>query len=261
MNRQYSIVKLAFLIVFALSFSAYHSGSPGGRTGSSTDVNTCGVSGCHGTQTPLVADLISSSIPPNGYEGDSTYTITISANQTGIDKYGFELVAEDGDGNIVGTFIGNSEVTAFSGNRRATHKSTSNSGTDGKAWTVDWKAPAAGTGPVTFYCAALFANGNGNNSGDSVRTDQLEVQENGLVGINEISKLDLKIYPNPTTDYININGGNDLFKSIKLIDAQGKIVLNQEFAEVLSLKSLAPGSYFLKLESEEFSKTYKINKQ
>ena len=261
MNRLYSIAKLAFLIVLAFSFSAYHSGSPGGRTGSTTDINTCGVSGCHGTQTPVAADLISSNIPLNGYDGDSTYIITISPSQDGINKYGFELVAEDADGNIVGAFEGNTEVTAFSSNRRATHKSTSNSGTNGKTWTVNWKAPSAGTGPITFYCASLFANGNGNNSGDSVRIDELEVQENGLVGLSEISKLDLLIYPNPTTDFVNIEGGKELFHTMKLINAQGEIVLAEDFKEVLSLKSFAPGLYILKLESEEFSKSYKINKQ
>jgi len=36
-----------------------------------------------------------------------------------------------------------------------------------RSWTADWIAPAAGTGDVDFTVAVLYANGNGQNTGDT----------------------------------------------------------------------------------------------
>ena len=36
-----------------------------------------------------------------------------------------------------------------------------------RSWTADWIAPPAGTGDVDFTVAVLYANGNGQNTGDT----------------------------------------------------------------------------------------------
>ena len=48
---------------------------------------------------------------------------------------------------------------------------------DGADFEFDWTAPAAGSGPVTFYAAGNAANGNGNNQGDHIYTTNLTLDE------------------------------------------------------------------------------------
>jgi hypothetical protein len=44
-------------------------------------------------------------------------------------------------------------------------------------WNFQWTAPAAGTGPVTFYVASNAANNNGSTSGDEIYTDSYTLLE------------------------------------------------------------------------------------
>ncbi len=46
---------------------------------------------------------------------------------------------------------------------------------------IPWKAPAAGTGAVTFYTASNLANGNGRSSGDQVVKSTLNIAEGTAV--------------------------------------------------------------------------------
>ena len=68
------------------------SGSPGGKTGSPTDGETC--TGCHYAGTGTGA-TITTNIPSSGYIPNQVYTITTEINQTGINKFGFEITAEE----------------------------------------------------------------------------------------------------------------------------------------------------------------------
>ncbi len=77
----------------------------------------------------------------------------------------------------------------------------------------------------------------------------------------------VKVYPNPATDYINIDFNikdhSDIL--IQLSDANGRILLkeninSESFSKKLNLNIYAAGTYFLRLTSEDYSKTYKIVK-
>ena len=79
----------------------------------------------------------------------------------------------------------------------------------------------------------------------------------------------VKVYPNPATDYINIdfNTKDNYDFLIQLSDANGKILLkenvqSESFSKKINLNIYATGTYFLRLTSEKgnFSKTYKIVK-
>lgn len=249
MNKRYSLFGLAALTLVGLTLMGYNSGSPGGRTGSPTDASTCGVAGCHGTQTPAPVDMISSDIPSGGYVPGASYEISVSPTKEGISKFGFEMVAEDDNGTKVGTFTDNTEVTAWINDQRVTHKSTSTSATDGtRTWTVSWEAPSAGTGQVTFYAACLAANGNGNNAGDSVLVDSYSVQEQSTASLAETSALDFKAYPNPFVDHIIIKGVEPGSR-YTLHSLQGEKVMDGKYVRPIQVSQLANGHYILRVHS------------
>lgn len=82
--------------------------------------------------------------------------------------------------------------------------------------------------------------------------------------INYLDLSELKIYPNSTTDIINIEANNNLIGcQYKLSDNSGKVVLFgviENEKEVLDLKQYSQGLYFLQLGDNSQS-TFKIVKQ
>ena len=125
----------------------YPSGSPGGYTGSPGDGHNC--TACHGGTAATVTGWITSDVPADGYTPGTTYTITITA--TGSGRKGFEISPQTITGSLLGTVTPGSGNKLCNGNKAITHSSGVNS--NPATWTCTWTAPAAGTGPVTFYGA------------------------------------------------------------------------------------------------------------
>lgn len=149
-------MKLRLLIILAvisaatlalMAFGGYPNGSPAGYTGSPGDGHNC--TSCHGGSASATSGMISTNIPVTGYIADSTYTITVSINLSG--NKGFELSPQNVGGAQLGTLIAGSNSHLTGGTKYITQNSriTSNPAT----WVFQWKAPAAGTGDVTFYAA------------------------------------------------------------------------------------------------------------
>jgi hypothetical protein len=69
-------------------------------------------------------------------------------------------------------------------------------------------------------------------------------------------------YPNPTSDHININNMSG-FKDYVIYDSSSKLLKNGKQIEnrKISIKDLAKGTYFISLNFESFSKTFKIIKE
>jgi len=156
-------------------------GSPGEKTNSPMDGQNC--TSCHsGTiNSGIGTATITTSIPASGYSIGSTYTITITGIKSNCTKFGFELTAERGSSKA-GTFlITSSAATKFASgtnNTAVTHKTAGTNGNTTKIWSMDWTATANSSVSTTFYAALMFANNNGNNSGDNVFTTSLVVLEN-----------------------------------------------------------------------------------
>jgi serine protease AprX len=87
---------------------------------------------------------------------------------------------------------------------------------------------------------------------------------NGL-SVSAFSKNDFIVYPNPTNDSISITLPEGLeSKTIVIYNVLGQKVLEKSISTQLptiSLKSLNSGTYFYKIESNNFSKSGKIIKQ
>jgi hypothetical protein len=81
--------------------------------------------------------------------------------------------------------------------------------------------------------------------------------------INETSFDEIELFPNPTSDHINLTNVQD-FKSVTLFDLAGKQLIYKEnySSEIsLDLKHLKSGVYILKLANDHSEKVYKVIKE
>ncbi len=181
-NRRSSLIPAIFLIsIFIQSLWAYSGNPPNARTGAPGE-NTC--QGCH-SSFPLNSGSGSVSIPdiPQSYLPGETYVMTVSVDQIGLQRWGFELsprTADNTQGGVLG--LTQSQWTQISSSGGVQYLKQNSAGTfngqpAGAAWQFQWTAPEAGTGPVTIYAAGNACNGNGNTSGDYVYTGSFLIEE------------------------------------------------------------------------------------
>jgi len=79
----------------------------------------------------------------------------------------------------------------------------------------------------------------------------------------EVDELDLRIYPNPVSDEIQLNVPNDEIVKIYIFDVLGKLVVDSYFDSAKStvdILSLSKGIYIAKLQSGNLSKIIKFIK-
>lgn len=94
-------------------------------------------------------------------------------------------------------------------------------------------------------------------SGDSEYSNAVVVSIPPITGIADVSLIQLKTFPNPTSDFLNIKWQNDMpFAHIKVVDATGKIYLEQRHfqnEQSLDVHQLPSGQYQLLLFVDERS--------
>lgn len=238
-------------------------GAPAGNTGSPGDGKTCATSSCHAGTAQTKAGMISSDIPSSGYVPGSTYNITVSISQPGINRWGFQISPQDNAGNRLGTLsLSNTIETKLTLSTYVTHTSNGTSGSGTKTWSFKWKAPSAGTGSVPFYAAVMAANNNGGTSGDQVFTDVMTINESAPTSLKDIAEFDFIIFPQPVSDnMLQIQCNTNLIeqiKNIRIIDISGKI---QNFSYNpgkmitsntlnIPLENIKPGIYLLEIQNE-----------
>jgi photosystem II stability/assembly factor-like uncharacterized protein len=93
-----------------------------------------------------------------------------------------------------------------------------------------------------------FCDGNSN---------AIEVIVIGFTGISSNNFVNLNYYPNPATNFLNVELGNYQFEQYQLIDITGKVItsINGNFTSTFSIpiKMLANGFYILKLNGKQQS--------
>jgi hypothetical protein len=247
MKKLYSFLPLLALPLMFI-FMGYSSGTPGGRTGSPGDnENTC--TACH-TGTPQNAtDWITSDIPGNGFVGGETYIITASGTHSGAGKFGFELTAEDENGNKTGSFniINATETQLANGGVSVTHTAQGNTPSgNGKTWEFEWTAPEDIPGDITFYAAFNAADGNGSTSGDVIYLTE-KTYGPDVTGITEVLA-DFRFYPNPSTGVVNLESTNDENNTVSVFNQTGQLVEQLQLSgrsARIDLSNQAKGIYFV----------------
>ena len=156
MNRKVGAVALLFLLLL-VPLGQVNANS-GGRFNSS---NGCGCHGGSGGVTPVLSGL------PSTYAALTTYSLTVGMS-TSPGTGGFNL-----DVNRGTLSNGDTNTQVASNGRQATHDYSPGTST----WTMDWTAPASGSGSVLFKLAVLSGNGNGGTSGDDYDTYSITLSE------------------------------------------------------------------------------------
>lgn len=179
----------------AVSATMNQSGPGAGYTNAPGEAN-CTQSGCHAgslntSGTNYNKIYLSSNFTGGGYIPDSTYTITISAKHTGINKWGFQVTPLLSSNNDPAGAISVSSsrvqryTRVFSGKTREyaghTNSGTSSVATDSTAWVFTWKAPSSNVGKIKFYVALNSANNDANTSGDAIYAKVFEISPSSLL--------------------------------------------------------------------------------
>jgi hypothetical protein len=157
--RTLGLFAILCLAMAAPMSNAYSGGIYGQGTG-------CGGGYCHGSGTQTAS--VSMSGQPSTYSAGSTYTLSVSVTGgASSTNGGFALDVDKGTLSSPGT--GAKINTAANS---ATHTNNNY-----RSWSVDWTAPATGSGVVSIDVAANAADGNGYNTNDVWDTTTYQISE------------------------------------------------------------------------------------
>jgi len=249
------------LLILGMSFESIErvekvynrSAAPAGHSGSPADGKNC--TACHsGSSAEAKTNIISSDIPGGGYVPGSTYTITVTLNSPGTSRFGFQLSPQNNAGDMLGTWGGNTMETQVISGKYATHKMVGTNGTDIKVWTLQWTAPASGTGDVTFYGAFNISNGNNTTTGDKIWTSTMAVSEQGANALKQAGVLVMKAYVSGSDLAIEWNELSVKPAKVTLMDMHGKSISVWNVADRESnfrnqLPALSAGIYVVHVDA------------
>jgi|GEM_PF-719596 len=173
------IITILFLIASVSSVLGYSGGPPDNRCGNPPLNAYC--TQCHSTFALNSGNgsLVLSGLPPDGFVPNQTYPLTLTLNDPGQLRWGFEITSEYQSGSSwlqAGTFAitqpTQTQLSTGSGTAPDFVKHTSAgtfAGTSGPhSWQFNWTAPDASMNAVNFYAAGNAANNNGGNNGDYI---------------------------------------------------------------------------------------------
>jgi hypothetical protein len=254
------------LLLLALGFFLMN--NSGGRASSANQGNT-GAPGdnsrvcstCHGTGINVDLDL--QVLDQDGqavseYVPGSTYRVRVRllTNSSDARAYGFQMTSIiDNNLDDVETWNNptNNAVIARAGDREyVEHNGPSTENT----FEVDWTAPSAGLGSVTFYSAGNAVNGNGSTSGDGGASNSLTLSE-GVASDNlEIENLEIiRISSNPVQDLLIYNAQRSDTYEVHIFDSNGRRVYQKDFftryISIDEVSSWNRGIYFVQISAED----------
>jgi hypothetical protein len=221
------LVTLVLALVFLAQKQslAYSSFAPSGVTGSPGDGLNC--TGCHTGTAQTLSNGITTTIPESGYIPDSIYDITIGNDvaQAGKTLYGFAMTVQKGTSQtLLGSFIGGNGLLI--GQNYITH---SGAKTSPPEWKFQWKAPATGTGTLTFSTALNAANGNGSTSGDLILLSSLTFNENTPNGLSEINNNAREFKPFVADKQLNLSfySASLTVFYLQVFDLNGSVIMQK----------------------------------
>lgn len=230
---------------------------------------TCVNSGCHvGTAPnggPGSISLVTN-IPLTGYIGGQTYDVDVSIQSGGTngDAYGFALSSVvNGTSTFIGVWAGlDAETQVKASGTFATHTTAGTASTGAtKTYNLNWTAPSTGTGTVKFFYAGNSADGNGSNNGDHIYIGTQEIIEDQGLSLAEINSSSIKIFPNPSSDLIQIVDSENMMQGFQLFDLNGKEILSNSshnHTYSLDVAKFSKGMYLIKIMYKNSTKTQKV---
>ena len=89
---------------------------------------------------------------------------------------------------------------------------------------------------------------NRTNDGFKLYLDDISVVKDDPAGIHENELVQVNIYPNPASDYINISG-MDIIDRVQVISLDGKVLIESTDSKI-NIDSLMPGNYIVLIEGD-----------
>ncbi|PWN69836.1 T9SS C-terminal target domain-containing protein [Chryseobacterium phosphatilyticum] len=97
------------------------------------------------------------------------------------------------------------------------------------------------TSITTGQCGGNLSIGNSTMTGD--------VQSPSL-GVSEISKSKIQIFPNPVSEIIRISGIEN-GQTVQIFDANGRLILSEAFDSKINVSQLTSGMYVMKVTTKD----------
>lgn len=179
---------------------------------------------CH-SGGPTGGTLSINGLPAN-YSPNQEITLTVRLAQQNRARFGFQLTAIDDTGKRAGDLTPNdnrtqTQTSNINGNQRQyiNHTGSGNAPVSSGlgSWTFRWKAPAQSVGRVTFYVAGNAANGNFNQTGDTIYTINQNIQPApALTNIASVSAASFAPNASLTADGIVAGFGTGLSQNVVL---------------------------------------------
>lgn len=140
----------------------------------------------------------------------------------------------------------------------------------GAGFYTGFTGSAVGVDP--FEVDFIVSAGTGNTVSSVSKFDALKVRATAtenLLGVNDIDNTlseSIKLYPNPTTDVINISAANRLnLTRLEIVDMNGRIVKSMSIENVskknINISELNSGLYLINIYSTDGKATKRIIKQ
>ncbi|WP_333850689.1 T9SS type A sorting domain-containing protein [Epilithonimonas sp.] len=99
------------------------------------------------------------------------------------------------------------------------------------------------------------------NDGSGFIVDNIIVKDMDYLEVSDVVKTEVKVFPNPTSDFINIKS-NETIKSVKLYNTSGALVKTENNnSSKIDIFALPKGNYIISIETESGIETKKIIKE
>ncbi|MBK5212097.1 MAG: T9SS type A sorting domain-containing protein [Flavobacteriaceae bacterium] len=118
--------------------------------------------------------------------------------------------------------------------------------------------------PRRVYAADIDNDGDIDPISVSQNDDKIAWYENmTIIGVEENQTENIKVYPNPVKDMLNIVGQKDLnISTTMLYDTYGRVLFQRNgFVSQLNFANYASGVYFLKLKTDTDEQIFKVIKE
>ena len=159
-----------------------------GAPGSQTTCQQCHAGGSFAPDLEVVL-AIEDMVGVPTYTPGVTHTLWVNVSSTGAPAgYGIHGTVILADGSNAGVLIDqDANDCVYLDQVEGRHIFEQNDLCASGFFMVEWEAPAAGSGPVSVYVAAIAANGNGVSSGDNFVGGQFDFEEaDSATGVVEL---------------------------------------------------------------------------
>lgn len=245
---------IAFVLMSSEQSAHTNSGNPPVFNSGAPGQSSCSNANCHDSAETNSGDGSVSIGFGDGvaeYEAGKTYEMTVTIEEAGKGRFGFQLCALDADGENAGSLEASGENTAVQSTAGIDFVNHNGAVVvdDSHTYSFSWTAPSSDIGAVTFYTSGMAANGAGSPQGDNSYTTSSSVTFTFPADITTIGGESWGFYPNPASDILTVvlpNTGN-----ANLFSIDGKMVQTwnlQQGENTLDLMDVNTGVYILSIE-------------